>query len=257
MGTGMAITDMMKAWLDLLYEHGTVEVVDVSTFDGPALLLVMPGHPLDNSTAFHLQAARTLHARGHVEIVAPERRVHGYLFSLTDKGVRFVEAGYKEAPPTASRSSHTTVNGPVGALATGPGATAINSGQVAHVINNFGPPRRVISPEGRARMLELLSPVEAGRIGLASIQGDLEAHEFKDQLITIFREAGWQTEDMHTFMFFGARKGIVVTISFSAPEDGQPQLVAQALALTGNPVMGNRGDMANTCGICVQVWHAP
>jgi hypothetical protein len=253
----MAITDRMKAWLELLYEHGTVEAVDASTFDGPALLLVMSDHPLDGSTAFDLRTARTLQARGYVEIVAPERRKHGYLFSLTDKGVRFVEAGYREPPPVAPQGSyHTTVHGPVGALATGPGATAINSGQVANVINNLGPPKRVISPGLRSRMLELLRSAGPGQIGLASTQGDQEAHEFKEQLIAVFRAAGWRTEDMRTFMFLGAKMGIVVTIPFSAPEDGLPQLVAQALALTGNPVAGNRGDMANTCSIYVQVWHA-
>jgi hypothetical protein len=62
---------------------------------------------------------------------------------------------------------------------------------------------------------------------------------------------------MATFMFFGSRRGFVVTIPFDAPESGVPQLVAEALARTGNPIVGNRGDMANECGVYVQVWHAP
>lgn len=65
----------------------------------------------------------------------------------------------------------------------------------------------------------------------------------------------WQVEDMETFMFFGTKKGLVLTIPVTAKEEGLTQVVV--LALTGSPVAGSRGDMANECGLYVQVWHAP
>ena len=106
-------------------------------------------------------------------------------------------------------------------------------------------------------MLELLRRHSPGRVGFASSQGDNEAHDFKLQLIDVFREAGWDVCDLQTFMFFGHRTGLMLTIPFAAPEAGIPQLVGSALALTGQPIVGNRGDMANECQIYVQVWHAP
>lgn len=106
-------------------------------------------------------------------------------------------------------------------------------------------------------MHKALQPHASTRIGFASTQGDTEAHDFKVQLIRIFSQAGWEVQDLQTFMFFGARSGLVVTIPFKAAEGGIPQIVASALALTGQHVEGNRGDMANECGVYVQVWHAP
>jgi hypothetical protein len=132
-----------------------------------------------------------------------------------------------------------------------------SGGQAAHVINNFGPPPRSISPDVRARVLSLLAGHAPGVIGFASTQGDTEAHNFKDQLMALFRDAGWDSRDMQTFMVFGSKKGLVLTTPFHAAESGTPQLVAQALQLTGGPVSGNRGDMANECQHYVQVWHAP
>lgn len=132
-----------------------------------------------------------------------------------------------------------------------------SGGQAAHVINNFGPPRRSISPEVRAKVLAFLAGHLPGTIGFASTQGDTEAHDYKLQLMSLFRDAGWDTRDMHTFMFFGSVKGLVLTIPFNAPETGTPQVVAHALQLTGGQVTGNRGDMAKDCQHYVQVWHAP
>jgi len=106
-------------------------------------------------------------------------------------------------------------------------------------------------------MLEVLRPAQPSQIGFASTHGDIEAHEFKKQLIEVFRSAGWQTQDMHTFMFFGEKNGFVLTIPFASSEAGPPQVVARALVQTGNPIAWNRGDMANSCGVYVQVWHAP
>lgn len=122
---------------------------------------------------------------------------------------------------------------------------------------NYGPPRRVISQEMRGRVADVLRGATPSHIGFASTQGDLEAHEFKQQLMQVFREADWQVDDMQTFMFFGTVKGLVLTIPFAASEEGLPQVVVRALAQTGSPVAWNRGDMANECGLYVQVWHAP
>ena len=132
-----------------------------------------------------------------------------------------------------------------------------SGGQVAHTINNFGPPKRIVDSNMRSQILNVLAQSRPDRIGFASTQGDVKAHEFKQQLMEVFRSAGWQVQDMQTFMFFGERKGFMVTIPFNASEQGLPQIVAHALNQTGNPVSGNRGDMANDCGIYVQVWHAP
>lgn len=149
----------------------------------------------------------------------------------------------------------------VGAIKVDGGSVIITNhqsgGRAAHVINNFGPPRRTVSATVRAKVLSFLASQPRSAVGFASTQGDAEAHEYKEQLISLFTDAGWDVRDMHTFMFFGSKKGLVVTIPFAAAESGAPQIVMQALSATGNPVTGNRGDMANECQHYVQVWHAP
>lgn len=132
-----------------------------------------------------------------------------------------------------------------------------SGGQVAHTINNYGPTKRTITSEIKAKMLVELKKYSGQKIGFASTQGDMEAADFKNILINVFREGGWNVVDRQTFMFFGEQKGCVVTIPFKSSENGIPQVVAQILSLTGNPVSGNRGDMANDCEIYVQVWHNP
>lgn len=136
--------------------------------------------------------------------------------------------------------------------------TTINQrgGQVAHQIVNLGPPRRSISAVTREEMIQILRVHRGSRIGFASTQGDTEADNFKRQLMETFGAAGWEIIDCATFMFFGTRHGLVVTIPFSAPEAGLPQVVMRALSLTGEPLAGNRGDMANDVGLYVQVWSA-
>lgn len=132
-----------------------------------------------------------------------------------------------------------------------------SGGQIANTINNYGPLKRTIIPDVKQKMLTDLIKYSGHKIGFASTQGDKEASKFKEILIGIFKEAGWNVQDMKTFMFFGEKDGLVVTIPFNADEEGIPQVVARALALTGNPVSGNHGDMANDCGVYVQVWHNP
>jgi hypothetical protein len=129
-------------------------------------------------------------------------------------------------------------------------------GQTAKTINNYGPPKRGISNETRERMISVLRPNKA-TVGFASTQGDMEADNFKRQLMDVFRAASWNVLDRGTFMFFGSKTGLVATNPFGAPETGPAQTVAHALNLTGETVSGNRGDMANECGVYVQVWHAP
>lgn len=130
-------------------------------------------------------------------------------------------------------------------------------GQNAHIINNYGPPSRKISPLEKHQMLAILGQAVPGEIGFASTLGDYEAHEFKAQLMEVFKEAGWIVHDLRTFMFFSVHKGLKVTIPSNVSENGLPQLVAYALEQTNNPIDCNRGDMANSCGIYVQVWAAP
>lgn len=131
-----------------------------------------------------------------------------------------------------------------------------SGGQVAHTINNYGPRARQLSEETRNKVLGVLRRAEPSSVGFASTQGDLEAHQFKSQLMELFTEAGWDVADLSTFMFFGAHLGLTVTIPFKADTRGAPSLVAEALGLTGDLVRTNRGDMANDCGIYVQVWSA-
>jgi len=130
-------------------------------------------------------------------------------------------------------------------------------GQAAHVINNYGPPNRLLQSNVLESMLQVLQPHAGTSIGFASTQGDSEAHNFKGQLIRIFTQAGWDVRDLQTFMFFGSNRGLVITIPFNVLEGGIPQIVASALSLTGQPIEGNRGDMAKECGVYIQVWHAP
>ena len=132
-----------------------------------------------------------------------------------------------------------------------------SGGQAAHIINNYGTPKRFLPPDVSAKMLKALQPNAGKRIGFASTQGDTEAHDFKVQLIRIFTQAGWVVQDQQTFMFFGSCRGLVITIPFNDTENGILPVVASALALTRQPVSWNRGDMANECGVYVQVWHAP
>ena len=156
---------------------------------------------------------------------------------------------------STNRQPKLVVNAPVqGSVIVSEGQVG---GQIAHIINNHGAVKRAIPPAVREHMLKTLRAAGPNKIGFASTQGDSDAYEFKASLIEIFKEAGWDVHDMETFMFFGEHKGFVITIPFQSSEAGLPQTGAQVLALTGNPIAGNRGDMANECGIYVQVWHAP
>jgi len=116
--------------------------------------------------------------------------------------------------------------------------------------------KRAITGSVREHMIRILRPVGPTRIAFASTHGDLEAHDFKLQLLSVFRAAEWVAEDLETFMFFGVQRGLVMSIALSMPEVGPPQLALQALSLTGGPVTANRSDVASQAGIYVQVWHA-
>ncbi len=176
--------------------------------------------------------------------------------------------GAVDSPSNSTPDSPTVVppqvpnpvgGGAINAPVQGPVVISQNQsgGQVAATINNYGPPQRTIPETVKASMLAILRPSAPSCVAFASTQGDLEAHEFKLKLMSVFREAGWEVRDMQTFMLFGAHTGLVVTIPFNAPETGVPQVIMQALSKVGNPLSGNKGDMANGCGAYVQVWNAP
>lgn len=115
--------------------------------------------------------------------------------------------------------------------------------------------RRALSPEIRASMVALLR-TQPTRIGFASIGGDREAADFKQQLMDVFREAGWDVVDKETFMFLNQRRG--VSISFSADPPAHTSLVEKAIGLSGSPVLFTRDPLgADTGGICVEVWYMP
>lgn len=168
-------------------------------------------------------------------------------------------AGTPLPPISDEEASQLIIN--VGSLKIDGGSVIVthnqSGGQVAHTITNLGPPKREISKATREKMLSFLAAHPRARIGFASTQGDAEAHEFKQKLISVFREASWDVQDLSTFMFFGSKSGLVITIPFNASEIGDTQTVAGALQITGSPVTGNKGDMANGCDHYVQVWHAP
>jgi hypothetical protein len=169
-----------------------------------------------------------------------------------------IEASAPKTPGSSSEAEkrpEVSINAPVEAPVIISQGQA--GGQVAGIINNYGPPKRAISADVRDKMLAVLRPSAGSCAAFASTQGDAEAAGFKLLLMGVFRDAGWNVRDMGTFMFFGSHRGIVLTIPFEAPEAGLPQVLAEALALTGNPIEGNRGDMAKGCGAYVQVWNAP
>lgn len=145
--------------------------------------------------------------------------------------------------------------------AAGAGSAVVSIGQVggqtAQTIVNLGQPARELSDQIKARMAVRLEPHAGTSIAFASFAGDPEATGFKRQLIEVFDSAGWEVVDQSTFMFFGDKAGLVLTIPRDAQEAAPPiQAAAAALDETGQFLGGNRGDMANEAGIYVQVWPA-
>ena len=131
-------------------------------------------------------------------------------------------------------------------------------GQTAQTIVNVGKQPRVLAATVRVRMQQLLSPYAGTTIGFASFAGDPEASTFKRQLMAVFNDAGWVVIDQSTFMFFGDKAGIVLTIPFGTDEElAHIQAAAAALSETGQLLAGNRGDMAKDAGLYVQVWPTP
>jgi hypothetical protein len=131
-----------------------------------------------------------------------------------------------------------------------------SGGQVAGTINNYGLPKRTISPDVRVKMLEILRPA-ASCVALASTQGDMEAHEFKLLLMSVFQEAGWEVRDRYTFSFAPVKKGLALKIPVGASEKGVPQVIMRALALAGNPPQGYKSNIVEGCGALIEVWNAP
>lgn len=116
---------------------------------------------------------------------------------------------------------------------------------------------RSISDDTATRMRNLLQRYAGQRVGLASFAGDVEASAFKRSLAGVLVSSGWEPVDKGEFMFFGSRTGICITIPFEANEQALwLQALTSACMEAGQPVMGNRGDMANDCFAYVQVWPA-
>jgi len=76
------------------------------------------------------------------------------------------------------------------------GSTVISinqsGGQTAHSITNVSPPRRNLLNSTRQQMVQYLSQNQKGTVGFASTQGDVEAHQWKEPLMSVFAEAGWK-----------------------------------------------------------------
>jgi hypothetical protein len=155
-----------------------------------------------------------------------------------------------------------TLEALMAALDAGGAATVVSFGQVggqtAHTIVNVGQQAREVSDGVKARMMERLEPLAGTSIAFASFAGDPEAAAYKRKLMQVFSEAGWIVADQSSFMFFGDKAGIVLTIPFDADE-ATPKIQAAAAAFdeTGQLLEGNRGDMADGAGMYVQVWPAP
>lgn len=131
-------------------------------------------------------------------------------------------------------------------------------GQTAHTIINEGLQARDISDEAARAMITDLAPHASTSVGFASFAGDPEAAAFKRRLMTVFSRAGWDVHDQATFMFFGDRTGVILTIPFGVDESDEAALAAMtAIDRTGQLTGGNRGDMANEHGLYVQVWPQP
>lgn len=123
----MAINTEMKALLALLHEQGELKGAVLRGDGREVLYLEVPGEPKP-TTVHRIATARVLKNWGYIAIdeYKDERR-----FSLTDKGVRLVDANYDEVALTPQVASYTFTTGSVGALAAGPGAVATNYGSVA------------------------------------------------------------------------------------------------------------------------------
>ena len=155
--------------------------------------------------------------------------------------------------------SDKAADGLVAALVAAAGSAVVSVGQVggqtAQTIVNIGSPARHLSDEVTARMRTHLRPHVGSCIAFASCAGDPEAAGYKRQLMEAFHSAGWEVVDQATFMFFGSKTGIVLTIPHNAQETAAPiQAAAAALDETGQLLGGNRGDMANEAGMYVEVW---
>lgn len=155
--------------------------------------------------------------------------------------------------------SEETVQAILRASRTGGAVVSIGQtgGQTAQTIVNVGTPTRSIPVDTAEDMVATLAPHADQSIGFASYTGDPEAASYKRALMHVFARAGWEVVDQNGFMFFGDKSGVLLTVGQKADEAAPAvQAAARALDLTGQLLGGNRGDMANERGLCVQVWPA-
>jgi hypothetical protein len=121
----------------------------------------------------------------------------------------------------------------------------------------IGIQRRIVLPDVRSEMVQILRPEAETHIKFSSTQGDPEASAFKSELMSIFSEGGWTVEDRHVFMLVPESKGLKVLVGADVPEAGPARTAVLALRKTENPIGFHRSDMAGQNGILVQVWSAP
>ena len=132
-----------------------------------------------------------------------------------------------------------------------------SGGQTAHTINNYRPAQRILTPEVKDTIVDILRSDRRLGIGFASTQGDAEAHRFKLQLMELFSSAGWEVRDLHTFMLLGHVEGLKLNVSPDWSDQRLFEIVAQALLLTGNPLTYGNDSNAEGCGgFHVEVWSA-
>ena len=128
-----------------------------------------------------------------------------------------------------------------------------------HQTVNLGPPRRSIAPDARERMIAILT-AHPSKIAIWVTQNDVEARQFRELLVEIFREAGWEVNDEGEFSFFGPTPGLCMTLPPHTPGpdvEGPPKTVAQAIMAGGYSLTWNYGGLAESFGIVLQVWDAP
>jgi hypothetical protein len=103
------------------------------------------------------------------------------------------------------------------------------------------PPQRTIAPGARERMLVIFH-ARPSKIGIAVAQGNAEAERFQAQLMSVFRDAGWQVEPAGLFMSFDSTRGLLLWVppGTSGPdEDGVSRTAAQALVAGGHSLTWN------------------
>jgi hypothetical protein len=73
-------------------------------------------------------------------------------------------------------------------------------------------PQRTLSTEQRDKLIKFLNPLPKGKITITSVLGDGESYKFANELNTILKASGWQTDGVNQAVFNGAPVGLIVQI---------------------------------------------